>query len=203
MRSDPVALWMSLAFGAALVLAVTVTGHYGATQYGIDAGLAATARLSFLLFWPAYMGGALVTLFGPAFLPFKQHARALGLSFAAAHLVHLGLVGRLCWIDAVPAISTFLLFGTAAFWLYLIAFLSIGSGYPSLNPKLRKLLFTVGMNFIAYAFAVDFLQSPFTGGIKHIAAYLPFAVLAVAGPLLQLAAFRKRRLPVTKKEAFL
>jgi hypothetical protein len=44
------------------------------------------------------------------------------------------------------------------------------------------------MNYVAYAFAIDFLKSPLDGGVRHIIEYLPFAVLAVAGPTLRVAA---------------
>jgi hypothetical protein len=55
-----------------------------------------TARWSFLLFWVAYAGGALATLFGPALAPLSGRGREFGLAFAAAHLVHIGLVIWLC-----------------------------------------------------------------------------------------------------------
>jgi hypothetical protein len=47
-----------------------------------------------------------------------------------------------------------------------------------------------GMNYIAYAFVVDFLRSPLHRGVKQLIQlqYLPFAVLAVAGPALSLTA---------------
>ena len=99
MRSRSIdALWMFSAVCAALTLAASVTIALGAKQSGIDAALAATARLMFLLFWPAYSGGALVALFGAVFQPLKQHAREFGLAFASALLVHLGLVAVLCLI---------------------------------------------------------------------------------------------------------
>jgi hypothetical protein len=51
-----------------------------------------TARWSFLLFWLAYTGGAMATIFGPTFKPIAMRVRELGLPYAAAQLVHLGLV---------------------------------------------------------------------------------------------------------------
>ena len=72
--------------------------------------LKATARLSFLLFWPAYVGGALTTLFGPAFEGLKQRGRDFGLAFASAHLVHIALVTWLVHIGAAPSIRTFVFF---------------------------------------------------------------------------------------------
>ena len=79
MRSKPAAdLWMGLAFGAALVLAAVVLAVLGAGERGTKAALAATARLSFLLFWAAYAGSALTALFGAAFQPLKQRACEFG-----------------------------------------------------------------------------------------------------------------------------
>jgi hypothetical protein len=55
------------------------------------------------------------------------------------------------------------------------------------------------MNYIAYAFFVDFMKYPLQGGVKHVAEYLPFVILSIAAPLLRLAAWRsrlrQRRLP--------
>ena len=186
------ALWMCSAFCAALALAASVLTVLGAQERGVHAALAATARFAFLLFWPAYSGGALASLFGPAFQPLKQYARILGLAFASALLVHLGLVGLLCLIGAAPPVSTFIFFGVAAVWVYLLALFSIGRLHRALGPKYWWLLSTVGMNYLAYAFIVDFLKEPLQGGVRHVVEYLPFAVLAIAGPSLRLAALAQR-----------
>ena len=45
------------------------------------------------------------------------------------------------------------------------------------------------MNYVAYAFSVDFAKYPLNGGVKHVIEYLPFVTLAVAGPFLRLAAW--------------
>jgi hypothetical protein len=182
---------MGSAFGAALILAAVVLAVLGADKNGTDAALAATARLSFLLFWAAYTGSALTALFGATFQPLKQRAREFGLAFAAAHLVHIGLVGWLCWIGAVPAVSVFVFFGVALIFTYLLALFSIGNLQRALGPRSWWLLRTVGMNYIAYAFFVDFMRFPLLG-VKHIVAYLPFLVLAIVGPLLRLAAWTLR-----------
>jgi hypothetical protein len=92
---------------------------------GTSAALQLTARLSFLLFFPAYVGGALVTLFGQAFDPIRRRARDFGLAFASAQSVHLLLVVWLCLISSAPAQGTFVFFGFAAMWTYLIAAVSI------------------------------------------------------------------------------
>jgi hypothetical protein len=186
------ALWIFSAVCAALTLAASVTIALGAKQRGIDAALAATARLMFLLFWPAYSGGALVALFGAAFQPLKQHAREFGLAFASALLVHLGLVAVLCLIGAAPDAATFIFFGIGAAWAYVLALFSIPRLRLALGPRNWWLLSNVGMNYVAYAFIVDFLQQPLHGGVKHIIEYLPFAVLSLAGPGLRLVAYMQR-----------
>ena len=183
---------MGSAFGAALILAAVVIAVLGAGEKGTGAALRATARFSFLLFWIAYSGAALSALFGAKFQPLKQHAREFGLAFAAAHLVHIGLVGWLCWIGAAPSVGTFVFFGVAVIFTYLLALFSIGNVQRALGPRWWWLLRTVGMNYITYAFFVDFMNNPLHGGIKHVVTYLPFAILAVAGPFLRLAAWTLR-----------
>jgi hypothetical protein len=50
----------------------------------------------------------------------------------------------------------------------------------------------VGVEYIALAFFLDFLKSPFEGKLAHVALYAPFVILSVAGPVLRLAAAIKR-----------
>ena len=56
-------IWMAAAFCASLGLAVGIVAVLG-IERGVDVALAATARLAFLILWPAYAGGALASLFG-------------------------------------------------------------------------------------------------------------------------------------------
>jgi hypothetical protein len=154
--------------------------------------LRSTARLAFLLFWPAYAGSALASLLGPAFEKLRQLAREFGLAFTAVMLVHLGLIAWLCRIGAAPGIATFIFFGIGMAWVYLIALFSIGRLQQALGARLWRLLRSVGMNYIALAFAVDFLRDPLHGGLTHLVSYGPFAVLAIAGPGLRLAALARR-----------
>ena len=193
MRSRPSAVvWMTVAFGAALGVAAFVLALTGTGERGIHAALRATARLGFLLFWPAYAGSALAALFGPTFQKLRQHARELGLAFAAVMTVHLGLIAWLCWIGAAPGLGTFVFFGIGIVWVYLIALFSIGRLQQALGPLGWRVLRTVGMNYIAYAFFVDFLHDPLHGGIASFVSYGPFLVLAVLGPGLRLAALVQR-----------
>ena len=127
--------------------------------------------------------------FGAIFEPLKQRAREFGLAFASAHLAHIGLVGWLCWIGATPSVGTFVFFGIAVVFLYLMALFSIGNLQMAVGPRWWWLLRIIGMNYIAYAFFVDFAKYPLNGGVKHVVEYLPFVTLAVAGPFLRLAAW--------------
>ena len=191
-RQVSAAPWMGLSALAALALAAAALMVAGTGRRGTDLGLLLTARLAFLLFWPAYTGSSLVALFGPAFQKVKRHGREFGLTFATVLLVHLGLVAWLCWIGAVPSTATFVLFGTAAVLVYLIALFSIGRLQQWLGVAGWSLLRLIGMNFVAYAFAVDFLRNPFGGGIERAAFYWPFAALSIVGPGLNLAAAARR-----------
>ena len=185
-------MWIGSAFCMALLLAALVLAALGPEERGTDVALQMTARFSFLLFWPAYAAGALTALFGSAFESLKRHVRDFGLAFASAHLVHLGLVAWLTYIGHAPARETFVFFGVAVLWTYLLALFSIGRLQQALGRSGWWFLRVVGLNYIAYAFAVDFLKYPQLGSIKYLAGYLPFAVLSVVGPLLCLAAFVRR-----------
>jgi hypothetical protein len=177
-RSSPhTAFWTGTAFFAALLCAVSSIIVLGPNKHGISIGLLLTARLSFLLFWMAYTSRLFATLLGPAFGYLKMRGALFGLAFAAAHLVHLGLVIWLCIVGDVPPLSAFVLFGFAVFWVYLIAALSLGGLIGSLNPTVWWCIRTVGMNYILYAFAVDFLRYSPRGTILHEVAYMPFDIL--------------------------
>jgi hypothetical protein len=184
----------------AVALAIVVEYRVGADPgERVSGALRATARWSFTLFWLASVGRALATLFGERFQALAAHARDLGLSYASAHLTHLGLV---VWVyyyaivhgKEVPPQHALIFFGIAVFWTYLIALLSFEPFAAKLNARTCRILRTIGVEYIALAFFVDFLNSPFQNGFAHVASYAPFVVLSVAGPLLRLAATGKRRL---------
>jgi hypothetical protein len=187
-----VAVWIGSAFCAALGLAALVLAALGSGERGTDVALQVTARLSFLLFWPAYAAGAMTELFGPAFEPLKRRARQFGLAFASAHLVHIALVVWLIHIGAAPGRRTFVFFGVAVLWTYLLALFSIARLQQTLGSRGWRLIRVVGLNYIAFAFAVDFLRFMQFGSITDLVAYVPFTALSVVGPLLCLAAFVQR-----------
>jgi hypothetical protein len=193
MKSPPPAtFWIGAALCAALGLVSIMLIVLGGSERGVRWALLATGRLAFLFFWFAYAGGAIASLFGPVALALKQYARGLGLGFASVLFVHLGLVVWLWLLGAVPSVSTFIFFGIAAAFTYLLAFFSFSRVQMALGFKFLSLVRTVGLNYIALAFAVDFLNDPLHGGSKRVILYLPFAILAIAGPCLRAFAFGRR-----------
>lgn len=177
---------MAVAFAVAAVIAAAILAVYGTDAGGINFALMVTARWSFLLFWLAYAGGGLGVLFGDLARPIAAHGREFGLSFAAAHLVHISLVAWLCWIGKPPGREVFTFFVPPLIVLYAIALFSIPTLYRKLHPWAWKILRTGGMTYIAYAFSADFLNEPFNLHPKHMILYAPFALMTVAGPLLHL-----------------
>jgi hypothetical protein len=177
---------MAAAFSASLgvgLASLAVSRHRD-----IIIALAMSARVAFLFFWPAYVGGALTSLFGGVFAPLKQHRRYFGLAFAAAISAHLSFVAYLCLVGHAPSTKMFVIFGTAAAFTYLLALLSISRVRQALPPTLWPPIRFVAMNYIALAFLLDFKRFPMND-MREILAYLPFAALAIIGPVLRFAAW--------------
>jgi hypothetical protein len=193
-RAAEVTWWIIAALGAALALAAAALVVIGPGERGTAASLRLTARLAFLFFWPSYAGGALVALWGDAFAPLKRRARALGLAFAAVLAVHLSLVAWKCWIGAPPPVLTFVIFSPAAASTGLLALASIERLGRAIGARGWWILRNVGLNYVAFAFAYDFLRPSGGTAIVRLIEYAPFAALAVLGPLIRLAAWLKVRL---------
>jgi hypothetical protein len=184
---------MLAAFVIALALVVLVRlTSTGRGQLG--AALRLTARWSFIWFWMASVGGALAALFGARFQAMARRGREFGLVYASAHLVHLGLVGLLYYATpSPPPPASLIFFGIGAFWTYLLAASSIGCVSALLGQRTWRIVRRIGTEYIAFAFLVDFAKNPLGHGLQGLIAYLPFQALAIAGPLLRLAADAKRR----------
>ena len=190
MRKGTTLQWMGAAFGVALTIVLAVALLAPANRLSL--ALRSTARWSFLLFWLASVGSALTTLFGSRFGNLAARARDFGLAFASAHLVHLGLVVWLYYAFVGPSEFTLIFFGIAAFWTYLLALLSVKRISAAVQPRTWKILRTIGVEYISLAFLYDFARNPFGGGFIRVVGYLPFLILAAAGPLLRLAAVLKK-----------
>lgn len=188
------ALWMGGAYLGSLAIAGLVLATFGVGARGTTFGLQLTARWSYCFFILAYVGGPLATLFGAAFQGLARRGRELGLAFASAHLTHLCLVAWLYYISLKPPIPTFsaLYFGLAALFTYLLALLSIPGWVAKVPGILWWSLRTLGMDYIALAFLLDFLQSPFRGSSLHLIGYLPFATIGLGAALIRIAAYAKK-----------
>jgi hypothetical protein len=192
MRKGTTTEWMAAAMGVALAMVFIIRLIEGPGER-VSMALRATARWSFFLFWLASTGRALTSLFGSRFQALAKRGRDFGLAFASAHLVHLGLVAWVIYNSAEPPVqSSLIFFGVAVFWTYLLAILSIKRLSAKLNPKVWRIVRTVGVEYIAFAFLVDFNKISFQDGIANVIIYLPLLALAAAGPLLRLAAVVKR-----------
>jgi hypothetical protein len=192
MRGRTTTEWMAGSLGVALaiVLMARMGAHPGDK---LVVALRATARWSFVLFWLASTGSALATIFGPAFQSLARSGREFGLAFASAHLVHLGLVAWLLYFSTTPfPRSPLIFFSVGVFWIYLLAILSIRRLSARLDPRIWRVVRILGIEYIALVFLVDFAKNPFHGGAVNLIGYLPFLALAIAGPLLRLAAAVKR-----------
>jgi hypothetical protein len=207
-RKYALILWMGMAFGVALGLAAAVLTIEGTETKSLRMALQVTARWSFLLFWVAYSGKAMTALFGPALAPLARRGREFGLAYAAAQLVHVGLVVWLFQISSRPPLSgklsVFFIIGIV--WTYLLAVLSFGGLAEALGPRGWRTLRIAGLNYILFAFAFDFVPTVIRSGpgpyeVWRLLEYVPFAAMSVAAPLLVLAAAAHRRLGIRYSRA--
>jgi hypothetical protein len=207
-RHDPAWVWMIGAFGGALALAGAVLAGYGTGPEGVGQAVRYAARWSFLFFWLSYAGGAMAILFGPAFAGLARRARALGLAFATALQVHIGLVVWLgVLIGQIPLQGGILLFFLVALsFTYLLVLLSFGIGTRNLGRLWRPLLF-LATTYILIAFGRDFVLGALHLDVRHwrlFVEYVPFALLSLIAIPLRLAALLRQRfelLPVSTKPA--
>ena len=187
--------WMGLAFIIALVLAIIVLVIFGAGERGTELALRATARWSFLLFWPAYVGSAMALVFGQRFDGLARRGRELGLAFASAQLVHVGLVLWLYYMAVGPG-GAMVFFWLGILCTYLLALFSLPWLQSLLGPRLWRLFRTITLEYIALAFATDFILGPLhaRGFDKFPPTYLPFVLMLIGGAGLRIAAFSNQKL---------
>ena len=182
--------WMGISFLIAFAGAAIVVAVFGAGSRGTELGLKWTARWSFLLFWLAYAGTAMATLFGPRFAGLARRGRDLGLAFASAQLVHVGFVLWLYHIATDP-IGDMTFFWVGVLCAYLLALFSLPQLHDVLGQRLWRILRTIAVEYIALVFASDFIFLPLQVG-KYPRSSLPFALMLVSGASLRIAAFVRR-----------
>lgn len=187
------ASWMAAGFIVAVVMTAIIIVIFGAGGRGTVFALQVTARWSFLLFWPAYAGGAMAKLCGPRLGELARCGRELGLGFASAQLVHVGLVLWFIHIASKP-LDPMIFFWAGILCTYLLALFSLPRLRGALGPRLWRLFLTISLEYIAIVFAADFILGPLraAGLGKYPLSYLPFALMLVAGASLRVAAFLDR-----------
>ena len=187
------AIWMGSAFGGALAIAIGVLLIEGAGPGSTIVGLRLTARFSYAFFWLSYVGGAIAILFGPAFSIIARRVRELGLAFASAQLVHVGLVTWLAWISPPQPIMDAVMpfFAIGVVWTYLLAALSTERARNVFSPYMLRVMRTIGSEYIALTFFTDFVLVPQYPPPHAILFYLTFWSMLLVGPLLRVAALAK------------
>ena len=187
--------WMWAALLIALTLAVIVLVIFGVGERGTAIALRATARWSFLLFWLAYAGSAIAWLCRPHLGGLARHGRELGLAFASAQLIHVGLV---LWIIHIAkgSVGAMLFFWVGILCTYLLALFSLPRLRDALEPRLWRIFRTIALEYIALAFTADFILGRLqAGGLgKYPLSYLPFALMLITGAGLRVVAFSDRTL---------
>lgn len=178
-------------------LAALGAAAYGYAEFGgwnaEGAGAAAryTARFSFPIFVAAWSASALATLWPGGWRSVMlRRRRAIGLSFAAAHFVHLAALSiAVLMFAAQPSAKT--IYG-GGFTYVLIAAMALTSNNWSvraLGPGNWKMLHTFGGLAIAIVFTVSYL------GRLETKPWLAVPALALLGgaALLKLLAWMKQR----------
>jgi hypothetical protein len=194
MRKTRTAEWMVAAFVAGLAIVIAVYAVAAPSQR-LGMALRATARWSFLWFCLATYGGALTALFGSSFQVLARRARDFGLAFAAAHLVHVALSILLLYLspDPFPRLPLTIFF-IGVFWTYVLAVFSLSSTLSAwLGARRWKSMRTIGVEYIALAYAFEFGSRILDGNRANSIHYFPLFAAAAGGPLLRLAAWIKRR----------
>jgi hypothetical protein len=133
-RPITTASWMRAAFLIALALTVVILVIFGIGERGAAIALRATARWAFLLFWLAYAGSAVAWLCRPHLDGLARHGRELGLAFASAQLVHVGLVLWITHIAKGP-VGAMVFFWVGIFCTYLLALFSMPRLRDELEPR--------------------------------------------------------------------
>jgi hypothetical protein len=195
-RNAPFRL-IGASFAVAMLLAAAALLVCGNNTHGVTVALRLTGRWSFLLFWMAYTGRGISRLLSLVTITvreasFLHRGRAFGLAFAAAHLVHLGLVAWLYWISetAPVPLSVLVFFLIGAAWTYLLAAVSLGGSGRLFGDQAWWIVREAGMNYILLAFARDLVPPVLRSDVLHqravwLVLYVPFAIMCGFAPLLR------------------
>jgi DMSO/TMAO reductase YedYZ heme-binding membrane subunit len=179
---------------AALGVVAYVYAEFGG-WHADGAGAAAryTARFSFPIFVAAWSASALATLWPGGWRSVMlRRRRAIGLSFAAAHFVHLAALLIAVFVFAAqPSAKT--VYGGGATYLLIAAMALTSNNWAvrTLGPRNWKALHTIGGLAIAIVFTVSYLgrldEKPWLA--------IPALTLLGSAALFKVLAWMKKRAP--------
>jgi methionine sulfoxide reductase heme-binding subunit len=192
------------AISTSAIIGLTTLAALGVVAYGYaefggwnaeGAGAAAryTARFSFPIFVLAWSASALATLWPGGWRSVMlRRRRAIGLSFAAAHFVHLAaLLVAVFVFAAQPSAKT--VYGGGATYVLIAAMALTSNDWSvrTLGPRNWKMLHTIGGLAVAIVFTVSYLgrldEKPWLA--------IPALTLLGSAALLKLLAWMKKRAP--------
>ena len=183
MTGRPSNAWIWIAASAAISVGVAAVEIAIARDldHGLPFASAAVARFAFLPFWLSYTGGAWVALGFARFAAVRDHARELGLAFAAAVAIHLGLIGwqLLRGYSIAPAIVA--IFGAAALLTLLLCVFSLPSVASRIPHPALATFRLLATTYIALAYLQDFAVRPQPAVLHYWVAYAPYAALDLMG----------------------
>jgi DMSO/TMAO reductase YedYZ heme-binding membrane subunit len=182
-----------VAVAASAVAALGYAEFGGWTVEGAGAAARYTARFSFPIFVVAWSASAFAILWPGGWRSVMlRRRRAIGLSFAAAHFVHLAaLLVVVLFFGAERSATTIYGGGFGYVMIALMALTSNDWSVRTLGPRNWKLMHMLGALTIAVIFAVSYL------GRLEEKAWLAIPALTLLGiaVVLKLAAWIKKRAP--------
>jgi methionine sulfoxide reductase heme-binding subunit len=187
--------WRLTGLLSLLVGAMTLyfMARHGWDVDGVRLAIRATARTSLVLFALAFTAGAMVELMpSDATRWQRRNRRYLGVSFAASHFIHLGVIVTLAVMDPavfwkLTTVMNILLAGTA--YLFIAAMTATSFDRPAawLGPRKWRLLHLIGGWYIWISFAIAVGKR-----VPVDRFYWPMAALVLAIAVLRLIAMFQR-----------
>jgi DMSO/TMAO reductase YedYZ heme-binding membrane subunit len=155
--------------------------------------LRASGRLSTLIFLLVFITRPLHQLIAkPWSRRLLQNRRSIGISFAAAHSVHLSLI---LWLwqsvpDEVFSMVTIVIGGGGFVLMYLMLITSFDAAAKALGPKAWRRLHKTGLYWIGFIFAYDFFDLPIATILSP--QYLPYSIAILLAVAIRLAAWKNQ-----------
>jgi hypothetical protein len=181
LRRPKVRVWIAAAVAVSVAVAIVQITVARDLRHGLPSAVGAVARVSFIPFWLSYTGGAWVTLGFRRFAVIRDHARELGLAFAAAIAVHIALIGWQTLLGDPPGRGIVIIFGAAALLTLVLSVVSI----PILSKRLPRVALArfryCATTYIALVYLRDFAIHPQPAVLYYWIAYAAFAALDVLG----------------------